>query len=568
MNKCKRLSILLIVCGLSGAWKTNFKLTSKFAGDGSDKFPAGEKDYAYLFCENGVDADAAQKGKADWRRSTSHDYCWNEHRGSDDTWKSGWERSRLMRGCKSQLNFFGNKVYRCYDITRDPEFALIEADLTAEKKQAYDDWLAIYNAKVDELYKGANQSFGDIDIELKLSQEKEARAKAEKARMEQEAALAKRNIDDLATRHAEMEKLLGALVDQFDKGWNTLLSKSEKLSSDMDATNSSMATFRSRIKASNQSHVSLSAIQTEAAASLEESQAQLCKGLDTGRDVENLRSLAAYMNRLIDPAVVDAEAIHIPGSFLEAREGMLSKIRGLYSVSEKREFIFDSSYDVLSEEPAVCEDINVLLTKLGKAVGYAKRAEEIKKTIGVIADFEAALKKIDAEYEASAQYNAAILRARDIEAKWVEHLTTGEVVKGRALLENLDQSFARIMSVPALLSSTVDLKKLSAQLDSYKARIREEAAYRISLNGAHGMLFKRLGRIKTAIMKLEIKSRQKPQLNSVWSLQKQDIFATLNTKPGKDIESQVFSEWSPLLEYEQMLDRMEATLDQLLIQNP
>jgi hypothetical protein len=210
----------------------------------------------------------------------------------------------------------------------------------------------------------------------------------------------------------------------------------------------------------------------------------------------------------------------------------------------------------------------MLLTDLEKAVGFAKRAEEIKKTVGVIVDFEAALKQIDEEYEASAQYNAAILRARDIEAQWVEFLIKGEVAKGKALVENLDQSFARVVSAPALLSSKADFKKLSAELDAYKARIREEASYRISLNGAHGMLFKRLGRIKTAIMKLELKSRKSPQLNTLWSLQKQDIFSTLNTKPGKDIESPVFNDWQSLLEYEQMLNRMEATLDQLNIQNP
>jgi hypothetical protein len=568
MNKYQRLSILIIFCALSGAWKTNFKLTNKFAGDGSDKYPAGEKDYAYLFCENGVDADAAQKGKADWRRSTSRDYCWNEHKGSDDTWKSGWERSRLMRGCKSQLNMFGNKIYRCYDINKDPEFAQIEQALVDEKKQAYSEWLAIYNAKVEELIKGSNQSFGDIDAELKAAQEKEARAKAAKEKLQQQAALAQRNIDELSTRHAQMEKLLAALVEQFDKGWAALISKSEKLSSDIDKASLRMASFRNRINGSDQSHAVLSGIQTEATAELTQSYAQLCKSFDSGKDVENLRSVVGYMNRLIAPILADAEAVYIPESFLDTRARMLTKIKSLYEVAEKREFIFDSSYDVLSEEPAVCAEINMLLTDLEKAVGFAKRAEEIKKTVGVIADFEAALKQIDEEYEASAQYNAAILRARDIGAQWVDVLIKGEVAKGKTLVENLDQSFARVVLAPALLSSKADLKKLSVELDAYKARIREEASYRISLNGAHGMLFKRLGRIKTAIMKLELKSRKSPQLNTLWSLQKQDIFSTLNTKPGKDIESPVFNDWPPLLEYEQMLERMEATLDQLNIQNP
>jgi hypothetical protein len=568
MKRCKKLSFLLILCGLSGAWKTNFKLTNKFAGDGSDRYPAGEKDYAYLFCENCADADAAQKGKADWRRSTSHDYCWNEHKGSDDTWKSGWERSRLMRGCKNQLNLFGNKIYRCYDITRDPEFAQIEQALADEKKQAYEDWFKVYGAKVDELYTGANQTFGDVDAELKIAQEKEARAKAAKAKMEQDASLAQRNINELSTRHVQMETLLAALVQQFDKGWAALLSKSEKLSNDIDSASSRMAAFRSRIKASDQSHAVLSVIQNEATAELNKSHGQLCKGLDTGKDVENLRSVVAYMNRLIDLVLADAEAVRVPEPFQEARARMLNKINSLYEVPEKRDFIFDSSYDILSEEPAVCAEINMLLTDLAKAVGFAKRAEEIKKTVGVIADFEAALKQIDEEYEASAQYNAVILRARDIEAQWVDHLIKGEVAKGKALVENLDPSFARVMSAPALLSSKADLKKLSAELDTYKARIREEASYRISLNGAHGMLFKRLGRIKTAIMKLELKSRKSAQLNTLWSLLKQDIFSTLNTKPGKDIESPAFSDWPSLLDYEQMLDRMEATLDQLNLQNP
>jgi hypothetical protein len=567
MTKPIRLSVLVLLCGLSGAWKTNFKLTNKFAGDSSEKYPANEKDYAYLFCENGEDADRSQKGKADWRRSTSHEYCWNEHRGSDDTWKSGWERSRLMRGCKNQLNFFGNKIYRCYDITKDPEFSQIEQSLTAEKKQAYDEWLKIYNAKVDELYKGANQSFGDIDAELGMAREKEARAKAVKEKMEQDAALAKRNIDELSARHGQLEKLLSSLVVQFDIGWESLLAKSDKLSLDIDAATSRMKAFRSRIKASDQSHNSLATIQAEAVASLDQSYGVLCKGLETGRDVENLRSQVGYMNRLIGPVLADAEAVHIPPAFSEARKVMLGKIQSLYEVAGKRDFIFDSSYDVLSEDPAVCTEINMFLTDLGKAVGFAKRAEEIKKTIGVIADLEAALKQIDQEYEAAAQYNAAILAARDIEVEWGDHLLAGRVAKARALVENLEPAFARIMSAPSLLASTVDRKKLAAELDTYKARIRDEANYRVSLNGAHGLLYTRLREIKTLIMKLEIKSRQNTRLNSVWSLQKQDIFSVLNTKPGKDIESPIFKEWAPLLDYEKMLDGIAATTDQLLLQN-
>ncbi|WP_141735932.1 hypothetical protein [Oligoflexus tunisiensis] len=568
MNKYKQLLIVLTICGLSGAWKTNFKLTNKFLGDSSDKYPANEKDYAYLFCETGEGADNSQKGKADWRRSKAHDYCWNEHKGSDDTVWSGWERSRLMRGCKSQLNFFGNKIYRCYDITKDPEFSQIEQALVAEKKQAYDEWLTIYNAKVDELYKGANQTYGDVDVELKAAQEKEQRAKDAKEKMEKEAALAKRSIDELSARHAQMDKLLSSLVGQFDSGWASLLARVEKLESDIKEANSQMAAFGTRLKASDQSHASISAIQSEAASVLQKSYSDLCKGLEISKDVETLRTQVAYMNRLVDPILADAEAVHIPESFSESRASMLGRIQSLYDIPGKRDFIFDSSYDVLSERPPVCDDINAFLTDLGKAAAYAKRVEEIKKTTGVIADFEAAVKQIEIEKEAEAQYQAALLGARDIEARWVELLQRGRVLEARTIIDNLDQSLTRIMSSPELLQSHADLKKLTDELNKFKARILEEAGYRLSLNGAHTLISIRLRQIKVAIMKLEMKSRQKPALNAVWSLQKQEVLSAFNTKPGQDIFTPVFKDWQSLLEYDQMIDRVAASMDQLLAYNP
>jgi hypothetical protein len=559
---------MLTLSLFSGAWKNNFKIENKFAGSGTEKTPAEEKDYAYLFCENDSDADAAKKGKIDWRRSNAHDYCWQEHKGSDDSWKSAWERSRLMRGCKWQLQGFGNKIFRCYDIKSDPEFAAIEQAYSEQKKSDYENWLTVYNAKVEELNKGITDAFGDVDTQIKVAQDDVEKALRAQEKARQEAALTNYLIGQMTERHSQMDTLLTSLVTIFDKGWNEVLAKSEKISLTITDITGRLESYRTALKSSDRSFAVLSQIQTNALPVLDDAFNKVCQESDVAKDIETLRTQVAYLNRLIAMVVEDAERMELPVSFAQSKQRIVDKAKSLYEISERREFVFDSTYDILSEKPAVCGEIAGFKTELGKAVSLAKRVEELKRTVGVIQNMEAAIKQVEIEKEAEAQYHAALTAARDIEAQFISYVQTGRISAARTLIGNLDSDMSRVLSAPSLLQSSADRTRLSKEIEGIKATILDTASYRLSLDAAHSLISEKLRQIKIKIMKLELKSKKVPSLNAAWALQKKDVLTILNTKPGQDIVRPAFADWSSLTEYEKMLNSMAASMDQLLIYNP
>ena len=289
---------------------------------------------------------------------------------------------------------------------------------------------------------------------------------------------------------------------------------------------------------------------------------------DISKILENLRSQVAYIDKIVDSLIVDAQNLELPLSFASDQSTLVAKVSSLHSTSDKRNFIFGSVYDLIGETPSICDQINGFNTGLAKAVALAQRVEQLKRTTGIILNIDDAIKQADIQKEADAQYQAALVSAKDIQSKFTLLLQNGQISESKTIVDTIDQSITSILSAPALLRSAADRNSLAQELAKIKDEIRYDADTRLTLDAAHSLLSERLRQIKVKIMKIELKSRKNTDLSSVWSMQKKDIFTILNTKPGQDILRPVFSDWYSLLEYEQMINRMELVIDQLTLYNP
>ncbi|RYZ54780.1 MAG: hypothetical protein EOP07_15390, partial [Proteobacteria bacterium] len=212
----KKICLGLGIYLLNGAWYANTKVMDKISGNGTHQTPLEEKNNAYMFCETDEDARRAKAGEIDWKRSSVDDFCSYRHKDDDDTWKSGWARSRLKRGCKWQLRMFGNEIYSCYDRSKDPEILGQNKGVVGDKAAMYGEWSKLYQAKVTELQAGANAKFGDIALQLDQADSEAEAAEAERKATEETLAIASASLNAALDRHASAASVSKAIFERFD----------------------------------------------------------------------------------------------------------------------------------------------------------------------------------------------------------------------------------------------------------------------------------------------------------------------------------------------------------------
>jgi hypothetical protein len=560
----------LIGLGLgNGAWTFNFRLSQKLTQTGNVTVPVNieEKEYAYLYCENGEDADRAKKGLIDWRPSTAHEYCWNEHKGSDDTWRSGWERSRLMRGCKWQLNGYGNKIFGCYDMRKDSEFLAMEQALKDERERQHKAWLVQYMAGLDELNLAAGERYGDVDANLTASET--ARMEAEKVKQKalEETRLAKEAMGRVVDSYNLLETSLLNLSKEFDSGIRKLNDRIHVIGALQTRAEEALDQGVAEIKGHPHDHAFLKDKGASIKALIAEVEPAICAKPDTAQTVSLLRSQVVYTQKLIESLQADAELVSLPASFQSEKDHLMKKIRDLFKVSDQRAFIFDTTYDLLSAKPSVCDRLGFVGLELDQAIALAKRVEDMKRTVGVIENMDRAIASVEAEFLAQTQRFQTVSRARTIQSEFTQFLQGGRISQARNMVETIDQSFLSLSASAAVISDAVAREKTMGEINAIKAEIRADAESRLSLEAAHALISERLRQVKLLLMKAEMKSRTEPSIKVQWALQKPDILTTLNARIGQDILRPVFEDWDSLLAYEQTLSRIEDVLN-CLIKNP
>jgi hypothetical protein len=290
----------------------------------------------------------------------------------------------------------------------------------------------------------------------------------------------------------------------------------------------------------------------------------ICAKPDTAQTVSLLRSQVAYSQKLIESLQADAELVSFPASFQSEKEHLMKKIRALFKVSDQRAFIFDTTYDLLSAMPSVCDRLGSVSLELDQAIALAKRVEDMKRTVGVIENMDSAVASVEAEFLAQTQRVQTVDRARSIQSAFTQFLQSGRISQARNMIETIDQSFLSLTASAAVISDAVAREKTMDEINAIKAEIRADAESRLSLEAAHALISERLRQIKLLLMKAEMKSRTVPSIKVQWALQKPDILTTLNARIGQDIWRPVFEDWDSLLAYEQTLSRIEDALSCLI----
>ena len=174
-----RLVSMTFFLVFTAGWTDAFKVSSRFAEGGGAQTPLSDMNYGYAFCDSEADARLAQSGLNlwTWKPETVDEFCHHKVAGRDDSFKSGWERSRLFSGCRLQLNVFSNRVYRCFQFEQSNDYLSVRSGLERQIRDSTLQADRVCAAKQDEITTSAGRIYGDIDAELRIRQRCRARGR-------------------------------------------------------------------------------------------------------------------------------------------------------------------------------------------------------------------------------------------------------------------------------------------------------------------------------------------------------------------------------------------------------
>ncbi|MFW7381048.1 MAG: hypothetical protein ACOH5I_19690 [Oligoflexus sp.] len=557
-----RTILLLMLALLNSAWTDRVQLTNKYGNDGTDKDPIYEKNFGYLFCETKEDARRARMGEIDWRRSVSDDYCRFKHRNSDDTWRSGWERSRLFRGCKNQLNMFGNAVYRCYDSTKDPAILAFEQQLNQTKADEYEDWLLAYQAKQKELLARAEELTGieDMDAEIEAAKKQEERLQAEQQKLLLEAEEAKKSTEGFMEEFEATEKTLNVLATRFDTDFENLSKTLQNQSQLEREAESVRQSIRARLAEGRNNWQVVQALKQEWRDKLSSNTATLCEDRSSIWALEASRSQVAYMNQLLSSLETKWEILQFPRSFASTKADLRKKIDSLRKISESRDFIFDEFYDSLTSASPLCKSVPKLRNELGLAGVSAELIHRAEQAGSLAASIREKFAELEAGALADERQDIAAIKIKGLHTTLVQYIYEGRVGEARNLADSIFTDIDQIVAEAELSPGSQQMKRLREEVEKIKPSLNRESNRVLSVSSARGVLNYKVNSVYNLLLTCELKARQSAEFKEIWAIKKTDIYQELNTRPRSRIPVPMFQDWEELAQYELLLDRLENVL--------
>jgi hypothetical protein len=256
--------------------------------------------------------------------------------------------------------------------------------------------------------------------------------------------------------------------------------------------------------------------------------------------------------------------LEVPQEFSADKDYILLQVKSLREVPNERDAIFHASFDMLLERPFICQKIEQFNVVLFKALNYAKTLEEMTKTVGVIADMQAAFKQVLKDASTMATLESALNKAKTLEADLMGAIYDGQITKAKQIADSLDSTFGAITEKEHLANLDLDQDRIMQAIQPIKLRILSVVDSRLSLASAPSFLHSRLRSLKAKIIQVELTAPSSPELSGVWESRKDEILSSLKTSVGQDINRPELKDWASIAEYETLLSSIEATLEQLL----
>ncbi|MBC7532847.1 MAG: hypothetical protein H7318_14840 [Oligoflexus sp.] len=560
----KKLTICLLLYLLNGAWYANTRVKQTVYGDSSDKSPLEERDNAYMFCESDEDAERARRAEIDWKRSNADEFCYYRHRNRDDSWRSGWARSRLTRGCLSQLKMFGNEVYRCYDRNKDPEIIAIKEKLERDKEQAYNLANELYAAKAAELLKGFNQTFGDIDREFEAAKQDVEAARVAQAATKQNYDTSRAAIDRVLDQHKELASTVQSFLNRFDAEFKALVQQIASNDTKAKDLSENIRDRRKKIVKSKMTSTELKDLKADWSNEDKDTLALNCSTKGLSDRVENLRDYIGFSRRSLSSLTTDLNKLPLNKEVYGLRSNALLVTDQIKSGIDERSFIFDTQYDHLESDP-VCADSILLSSQINSLLAATNRIEDAKKTTGVIVDLQKAIEIIENEEKDREGESCVDMRSADFRSKLFDAISRGEVSTATDISNGIELSIGESQIICGVKSLSPEAQeKVRGIIQTLQSDVRNTLETRLEFNAASAMIAIKLNRLKYKILKADMKAGSKIT-DLVWRTKRDAFLEDLNAALGKDIPRPQFKTWVELLDYDRMLIHCERNLDSMMV---
>lgn len=551
------LWLLVLPSVASARWTDKASVgESHFGGTDSHQTPLYEKNHAYFWCDDEVKGERAKAGRIDWVRSNADEYCRHKHRDRDDSWRSRWERSRLTRGCKNQLQIFENRVYRCWDHMEDGGIRALNERVDANRHYEYGMFKRQYEAYVKVIL---NQA----DVLKELFEADRDAYEADAAKLTSEADLiAERRERDLARlaefeafhqrfveRLAQRERDLAAMTTQFDRAL-------DNDRNDVERVGRWLAEHTRSVNSESITLTGLNALRVEFEMRKASCTLRVCQEGRGKRLLAKLRRHQSITSLMLDEYRSEVERAARAVDHEWIRSKLADNIATISETIGSLESVFDTRADSVFAKPAVCDDYDQL------PLLYALRAAAAETTeasvaLGAIAGgvrqrISAARAGVEAAI--AARNNAAEIHA--LQGRLVKHLTRGEVAEARLTLVDAE---ARL----ALIASHADSSEARDDATQTLASMRHDATGRFSLAGASAMVGTRLARLESAVTVVDDALQGSTDANALlWRNNVYpEICARLGFDPGQEFLRPSLRSLLEVEDFDQRIASAEAILE-------
>ena len=397
---------------------------------------------------------------------------------------------------------------------------------------------------------------------MRISKDSEREAEIAEQDAHQIALKAQHSIAENLEEISKRSRLLAVLSQLYDAHFSTLEQDIQALFSNIKNADTELASYVDQVSKSDQSYSKLLDIQGSANRKLSGVQASVCQSKHFAIIIDGLRSQVAHMHGIVDGLEKRVSLLEVPQEFSADKDYILAQVKSLRDVPNERDAIFHASFDMLLERPFICQKVEQFNVALFKALTYAKTIEEMTKTVGVIADMQAAFKQILKDASTMATLESALKKAKTLEADLMGAIYDGQITKAKQIADSLDSTFGAITEKEHV--ANLDQDRIMQAIQPIKLRILSVVDSRLSLASAPSFLHSRLRSLKAKIIQVELTAPSSPELSGVWESRKDEILSSLKTSVGQDINRPELKDWASIAEYETLLSSIEATLEQLL----
>ena len=589
-----RVFILLASVLSMGSTAFGWNDKQQFKDDYScgENMPMCEANFIYLFCETNQDASRAQSGQIEWAPSSIDAYCDFTNQDEDNSWRTGWRRSRLTAGCKAQLRTFGNHVYRCWDQNKDAAVIATNQKLVGDKQTAYSQWQPTYqqiyakqkNAENDfQKAKGLHdqaQQKANEDLLAATSPDRNALWNTLNGQSSQISDLG-RQTKSMLQQNDAMQKNLDLMKQQdqsFLDEFNTKLNEYDGLvprlqiaimndKKDVDRITSWTTDASSLANSDLATTAQVDAMLGEIHRRTGSCTLKVCEQTRASAVIKDLRQKLSFLTTFEKAHVSWMKNMYMPLLFAKTysmSSSLQQSLQNFDKLIDDRETIFSDDLSALLEHPDVCDVYKRIAPLLQARKAIIEMDKSVVNIDNLAVQFQNQLDAALARAQTALDGIDAKKKILGIASSFDDLISHGKITEAKFASAQAHNALMIIVNDLQANHQGANIEDVKNLVEQTCQEIDKKSGSYLSLSGANGLLWTRLRFLMVNMSDVDDLVHKNLKFQNLWMNDiAPKIYGSLGTGLWQEIVPPVFNDWDSLLLYEGKISKAEGTLSEM-----